>query len=599
MKEMEKEEHEIGFEEFMEDEFELADDHVDMLASNCHSTVYSTRIHIGTPPQTLDVAINTGTSKSWVPAKNCKGEVCDSIRKSGRYDAMKSSSYDKVNDSFSVGLHGDKRGNGEKEKITGDTIRDVLIFQGHKIKKQLIGTITSIPPSLKQCENIHGVIGMGPPKQGSNSGSIISNLNKQMDKKIKRVYSFYLSPLGDDYEKAAGAKHPVNPTSRYSRVHIGGVEAKDYYGCLGWHSLDSDNEGHWTMTVDSVKIGKTAFTNQTLVTLDTGSPTLVGPPRTVTRFLNMNNATCYNLDDSGGLDEVVNCTRKHTHDVATVDCGLKTLSRKLHFMIDGANYSFDYSDLVLRDYADDGSETCYMRVRAEDTESWVLGLPWFNKFYTVLDLRKKNAHRVGLAPIHANIEPEVLDFCEADIELDYLVQTAADIVDETVDIIEDLVEDVEEGDLQKIEELDEEAEDIEEVEEDLDAVKKEAKKKKKEEKRKKKEAKKKHKEEKKAAKKEAEEAAAAHADEKSVTTLSKIHSFQSFLSGNDESEKYNFTVLGKPFTISQYQAGVIGGVSLVVGMFVIVITNRIRRRRVVRHYAAAYETELPERGTFA
>eukprot|EP00586_Coscinodiscus_wailesii_P007590 CAMPEP_0172521268 /NCGR_PEP_ID=MMETSP1066-20121228/292481_1 /TAXON_ID=671091 /ORGANISM="Coscinodiscus wailesii, Strain CCMP2513" /LENGTH=435 /DNA_ID=CAMNT_0013304161 /DNA_START=131 /DNA_END=1436 /DNA_ORIENTATION=+ len=196
MKEMEEEENKIEFEEFVEGEVELQDDHVDMLASNCHSTVYSTRIHIGTPPQTLDVAINTGTSKSWVPAKNCKGEVCDSIRKSGRYDAMKSSSYDKVNDSFSVGLHGDKRGNGEKEKITGDTIRDVLIFQGHKIKKQLIGTITSIPPSLKQCENIHGVIGMGPPKQGSNSGSIISNLNKQMDKKIKRVYSFYLSPLG-------------------------------------------------------------------------------------------------------------------------------------------------------------------------------------------------------------------------------------------------------------------------------------------------------------------------------------------------------------------------------------------------------------------
>mmetsp|Transcript_23120 Transcript_23120/g.28382 ORF Transcript_23120/g.28382 Transcript_23120/m.28382 type:complete len:117 (+) Transcript_23120:259-609(+) len=89
MKEMEKEENKIEFEEFVEDGVELVDDDVEICVEFSLDDFF-TRIHLGTR-----LVANTACGyKNWdfkimVSRKKCEAEACDSIRKSSSYDAMK------------------------------------------------------------------------------------------------------------------------------------------------------------------------------------------------------------------------------------------------------------------------------------------------------------------------------------------------------------------------------------------------------------------------------------------------------------------------------------------------------------------------------
>merc|ERR1712157_373138 len=81
----------------------------------------------------------------------------------------------------------------------------------------------------------------------------------------------------------------------------------------------------------------------------------------------------------------------------------------------------------------DGSETCIFLLSPDNViHHYVLGTPWFNKFYTVFDMRKKKI-KVGFAPINRMLQDHHtghLDICESDIELDLFVKGTGELTKE-------------------------------------------------------------------------------------------------------------------------------------------------------------------------
>nr|POF14855.1 putative aspartic-type endopeptidase opsb [Quercus suber] len=112
-------------------------------------TLYFMNVTIGTPPQSLRLHIDTGSSDLWVNTDSsslCDGNTC---AESGTYEANSSSTYSYINSAFDISY---LDGSGS----TGDYVRDVVQFGGITLDDQQFGIGYS--SSSKE-----GILGIGYP----------------------------------------------------------------------------------------------------------------------------------------------------------------------------------------------------------------------------------------------------------------------------------------------------------------------------------------------------------------------------------------------------------------------------------------------------
>ena len=121
---------------------------------------YYTNVTIGSPPQSVGLVIDTGSSDTWVPSKNAK-EPCDIDVLGcpfGTFDETRSTSFKNIGYLFSTTY-------GELQKVTGTYMTDNLVINDVSIENLNMALVTnaSTPPvrDLPFDEPTLGIMGLG------------------------------------------------------------------------------------------------------------------------------------------------------------------------------------------------------------------------------------------------------------------------------------------------------------------------------------------------------------------------------------------------------------------------------------------------------
>lgn len=376
--------------------------------SNCHLILWTGEIGLGTPRQSFSVDFDTGSSDLWVPSRQCDS-TCDIYPEWNRYDNSKSSTYEPASISASENAFTAQYADGEQVK--GQHAQDVLKLGNELIiQHQIFAEATSIN-NFASCQGEEGVLGLGFSFISShNFPSVINNLQ---DLLRYPIFGIYLNPT-DDYPSQENGLESIS--ADHSEIVFGGVNQKHYSGCLHWHDLgqfqDAETgktfQGYWDFKLDGVEVGGSSMPSSQLAIVDSGASHIVGPNDAVGLIAQLNNAECFNMPkDSFSNPVSVDCSSDF--DIATVDCDQPFFD--LEFQADGVIYHLTKEDLLNRVETSMGN-VCILRLQGgHGLDAWVLGDPFFAKYYVAFDFVKK---RVGFAPAEVN-SPDV---CRDDLPID-------------------------------------------------------------------------------------------------------------------------------------------------------------------------------------
>ncbi|POW12933.1 hypothetical protein PSTT_04121 [Puccinia striiformis] len=138
---------------------------------------YFTSIYIGTPPQSLNVILDTGSSDLWIASANCTISTGCSNGLGPRFDPVNSSSTFTTNTPFSI-----KYGSGS---ATGKMYTDNITFAGYRLPPQKFAVVDTVSSELLS-KDVSGLMGLGFQPLASSGvtpiwQTIMNNTNNNMN----------------------------------------------------------------------------------------------------------------------------------------------------------------------------------------------------------------------------------------------------------------------------------------------------------------------------------------------------------------------------------------------------------------------------------
>lgn len=364
---------------------------------------YSIELNIGTPPQKVEVIVDTGSYELWVnpdcsKSSHAKNETIDGktiitvdsplsdpdeCKKRGQYDASKSTTAGKTELKDTVFQYAD---------FTTAEIayaKDKIVIGGVSIDSQIFGVAKS------SNQTGVGIMGFGPPPYGFNNSNFYPMVLTTMAKQgaIKSpAFSLHLN----DFNASEGS------------VVFGGVDKKKYTGSLAkipfqtveFEASNGDKFGHssYYVTIKSMKLTPpgTTSTSKTydlatnaLVSLDSGSSNNILPPGLAAQV-------CTDLkgtpSPNGG-----NCR---------VDCSIRQQSGGITVELDGKSILVPYYNLINEETFREVA-SCSLMISDNhmfgNPPSGLLGAPFLRSAYAVFDWGNSNLHIAQSADCGSNI----------------------------------------------------------------------------------------------------------------------------------------------------------------------------------------------------
>jgi hypothetical protein len=292
---------------------------------------------VGTPPQTIQVIYDTGSSNLWVPNKN------KFLQRHNLYDHSKSSTYKANGTVFSV-----KYGSGA---CSGVFSRDTVNIGGMELDNYDFAEVDNtggfgISYWLAKFD---GICGMG--WDAIVSGHDISPVHALMAKlpTAQQFFAFYL-----------GNNAP-------SELMIGETDSKHFTG--DWHDVPLAWEGYWQINMDSFTMNNKTVSTTTRAIVDSGTSLLAGPTEDVKAIATMVGATPlmkgeYKIDCNANAPDMV-------------------------FTINGKAFNLSLKDYVLNTAGQCIFGMIGIDVPAPHGPLWILGDVFMRKYYTKFDFGNK------------------------------------------------------------------------------------------------------------------------------------------------------------------------------------------------------------------
>lgn len=352
-------------------------------------SLYIANISIGTPPQTMSVQLDTGSSDLWVPASDsniCSEPSCDAW---GAFDYHNSKTFDVLNNlgDFEIAY-------GDGSQYQGQYFSDNLVIGDAKLK----GVIMAVAESAQNLVGSgsranNGLMGIGfdtneaRVDEGERSyQGVVSQLKKQG--LIKTLsYSLWL----DDEDAQTGS------------ILFGGVDTSKYVAPLialpmvGFDYRDPTTVNEVAIEMTSIEVkgdsGTTSLTDKNLVI-----PALLDSGTTSSYFPTDINQKI--LDAFGAVQDPA-------ISFPLVACNLSTSKANFVFGFGGASgpkINVPIAQLVL-DYDGelafaDGTPACAILVHESDKDQVILGDSFLRSAYVVYHLEAKT-----IALANSNINP--------------------------------------------------------------------------------------------------------------------------------------------------------------------------------------------------
>jgi len=199
------------------------------LGHNRTAQAYFTTLEIGTPPQSIDLLVDTGSAELWL--LDAAANICSSP----------GTCSDPFNPSRSSSLQVVAKGGFEvvyinNDKATGDQVQDVLHIGGDGNQAIIIDDLQF--GLVKETTVDTGILGLGYSSNESGHPSILDKL-KSAGHIAARAYSLYL----DDYSSDTGS------------LLLGGIDRSSFIGTIQTIDvipIQPGNYGHFLVGLDSI-----------------------------------------------------------------------------------------------------------------------------------------------------------------------------------------------------------------------------------------------------------------------------------------------------------------------------------------------------------
>ncbi|CAD6196128.1 unnamed protein product [Caenorhabditis auriculariae] len=326
---------------------------------------YLGNITVGTPPQTVTIVLDTGSSNLWVIDAACTSQACNGYPNSGytkhKFDTTKSSTFQTETKKFSI-----QYGSGS---CSGHLGKDTITFGGLTVQTQEFGVANHLAEVFGY-QPVDGILGLGWPSLAVDKVvPPMQNVLSQLDQPIFTVWldrKLALSNGGNAGLITYGALDNVNCAATVNYVPLSA-------------------ETYWQFPIDGFSCGTFSETKKDQVISDTGT-SWIGAPNSVV----------------SGVVKATGASYDWENELYTVPCSKQTSLPDLVFTIGGQKYNVPSVEYVLDLQLGNGkcALTFFGMSGGGFSPSWILGDTWIRTYCNVYDIGQK---RIGFAKANHNL----------------------------------------------------------------------------------------------------------------------------------------------------------------------------------------------------
>lgn len=237
------------------------------IADQQYDASYSVGVAFGTPAQTFQVALDTGSADLWVLADTCTSSACEGM---STYDPKYSTSFQNESSSsgadFSIAY-----GSGS---ASGTLVRDKVSLGGYSVSSQVFASVDSMSSSLITSP-LSGIMGMAFPALASSGATPWwAALASGGGWGSQPMFGVYLARFRDDPTATASEAQGAS-------LMLGGADASLYTGAISYVSVTgSPALQYWNVPIAALSVQGTSITvgsGANAAAIDTGT-TLIGGP---------------------------------------------------------------------------------------------------------------------------------------------------------------------------------------------------------------------------------------------------------------------------------------------------------------------------------
>lgn len=228
---------------------------------NFFNTQFVATVGIGSPPQYLDVILDTGSANFWINSEICKDFAC---RQQNRYDHGKSKEFSELGYFVEVVF-----GTGQ---VNGEINEDLVELAGIQVTHQRLGEIASMDGDVFNDAKFSGILGLAFPSMAAFGFQPVFDSMMKNEELPSNIFTFYYS---------------LNPDEE-SEVTFGWLDESKYKGDITWVNVVKGKEYYWLIEVDNIRLGDKDLDlckKGCRAAVDTGTTLLAAPTESASKLL--------------------------------------------------------------------------------------------------------------------------------------------------------------------------------------------------------------------------------------------------------------------------------------------------------------------------
>lgn len=233
------------------------------IANQQYDASYSVGVAFGTPAQTFQVALDTGSADLWVLSDECTSSACQGM---STYDPAYSTSFKNSSSTtpFSIAY-----GSGS---ASGNLVKDKVSLGGYSVSSQTFASVNSMSSSLISAP-LSGIMGMAFPSLASSGATpwwaaLASGGGWGND----AMFGVYLARFRNDPSATASE-------AQGGSLMLGGADSSLYTGSINYVSVTGSPQ-YWNVPIAALSVQGTSISigsGSNAAAIDTGT-TLIGGP---------------------------------------------------------------------------------------------------------------------------------------------------------------------------------------------------------------------------------------------------------------------------------------------------------------------------------
>ncbi|KAF8326697.1 aspartic peptidase domain-containing protein [Cantharellus anzutake] len=324
-------------------------------------------INLGTPGQSLNVVLDTGSSDLWAVSPQCAGCLNDTQP----YDPTKSSTYHDTGNPITLQYGAGDIG------VQGTVGTETVSFGGFTITSQTFAVITQMTTGvLPPVGKVAGLLGLAWTSIAQTQADPAWLTAAKSGQWSEPLFAFFLKRHNED-------PNPQLIETDGGVMDIGFTDSAKYTGDIKYVSLSSQT--YWAIPLDGISVGGKPTSITGSAAIDTGTSLIGGPSDRVAAFYaQVNGAQALTGDNAGYW---------------TYPC---SAAPQVAFTFGGVSYSIKSDDFSLP--ATQGSTDCIGSIFELNTSTgspvdWIVGDSFMKNVYTVF---RQSPASVGFATANQN-----------------------------------------------------------------------------------------------------------------------------------------------------------------------------------------------------